>query len=102
MFAAQMREKGLKTFEKGPIEMELYVYLPQPKIDAKKTFKLGIDPETLLHFKKPDADNFQKLYCDVLNGIAYHDDSQIAIIHCEKRYSSNPRAEIFIKKIGEE
>ena len=32
------------------------------------------------HFrtKKPDLDNMVKLVCDAMNGIAYHDDSQIA------------------------
>lgn len=42
----------------------------------------------LIHPKvKPDADNIAKSICDALNGIAYHDDSQITCLIVEKRYS---------------
>lgn len=100
VLAAQMRQKGHLKLEDGPIEAEMYFYLPQPKIDAQRSIKRGIDPETLFHCKKPDVDNFAKWYADILNGLAYHDDSQISILHCEKRYSSRPRAEIFLRKGG--
>lgn len=40
--------------------------------------------------KKPDADNVAKAICDALNGIAYHDDSQITMLCVSKHYTKNP------------
>lgn len=40
--------------------------------------------------KKPDADNVAKAICDALNGIAYHDDSQITTLCVSKHYMKNP------------
>ena len=48
--------------------------------------------------KKPDIDNVVKVYADALNGIAYHDDTQIVSLVCEKYYSDQPRVEV---KIGD-
>lgn len=40
--------------------------------------------------KKPDADNVAKAICDALNGLAYHDDSQITMLCVSKHYTKNP------------
>lgn len=40
--------------------------------------------------KKPDADNVAKAICDALNGLAYHDDSQITMLCVSKHYTENP------------
>lgn len=40
--------------------------------------------------KKPDADNIAKAICDALNGLAYHDDSQITMLCVSKHYTKNP------------
>lgn len=48
------------------------------------------------HITKPDLSNLIKFYEDCLNGIAFHDDSQINSISSTKQYSQNPRTEIFI------
>ena len=44
--------------------------------------------------KKPDFDNIQKIICDALNGVAYHDDSQIVKADIEKVYSTMPHVEV--------
>lgn len=41
----------------------------------------------ILPLKKPDTDNIVKVVSDALNGVAYHDDTQIASIWAEKIYS---------------
>lgn len=46
--------------------------------------------------KKPDSDNIAKIICDSLNGIAYHDDSQIVELYICKSYSENPKVIVTI------
>ena len=47
--------------------------------------------------KKPDFDNIQKIICDALNGVAYHDDSQIVKADIEKVYSTTPHVEVNVE-----
>lgn len=44
--------------------------------------------------KKVDWDNAGKIICDSLNGIAYHDDSQIVDGRVRKYWSQRPRVEV--------
>jgi Holliday junction resolvase RusA-like endonuclease len=53
---------------------------------------------------KPDCDNLAKSACDALNGVLYHDDSQIVRLTVEKWHASadeSPRVEISIYAHGE-
>ena len=56
-------------------------------------------PTAMWLTKKPDSDNIIKIILDALNGICYHDDSQICRIYFEKKYSEIPKVEITIKEI---
>jgi len=44
--------------------------------------------------KKPDCDNIAKIICDALNGIVYHDDSQVVDLEIRKYYSDEPKVKI--------
>jgi Holliday junction resolvase RusA-like endonuclease len=47
--------------------------------------------------RRADWDNFHKLSCDALNGIAYEDDSQIRQMTVALAYDkANPRIEIAV------
>ena len=50
----------------------------------------------ILPTKKPDADNVVKIICDALNDVAWADDTQITVLHFEKRYGAIPYAEVTI------
>ena len=52
--------------------------------------------------KKPDSDNFLKVVCDSLNGIAYKDDAQIADTETHKWYGEEPRIEVTIREAAGE
>lgn len=39
---------------------------------------------------KPDCDNISKACLDALNGVAFHDDSQVAELHVYKTFSEMP------------
>lgn len=51
--------------------------------------------------KKPDIDNYVKLVCDALNGIAWEDDNVIANMVAVKMYDDNPRTEVNIYYLEE-
>lgn len=51
--------------------------------------------------KKPDIDNYIKLVCDALNGIAWEDDNVIANLVAVKIYDDNPRTEVHIYYLEE-
>lgn len=81
--------KGM-FFEKGvPLAMEIMAFYKMPQASKKKTVQMAsgeIRPMT-----KPDIDNIVKVIADSLNGIAYHDDSQIVACVINKYYSDTPR-----------
>ena len=49
--------------------------------------------------KKPDCDNIAKIVLDALNGIAYHDDAQVAELTVIKTYSRAPRVLVEITEV---
>lgn len=80
-----VREK--KTFfDKEPIEMYITAYFPIPKSTTKKD-RERIRNKELFPTKKPDADNIAKVICDALNGVAYHDDTQVVKLTVRKQYT---------------
>ena len=54
--------------------------------------------------KRPDFDNLEKLIADALNGIAYHDDSQVVVSHTYKWWAigGRPRTEVLIHPLTQE
>lgn len=64
-------------FADVPLEVAIYVTRALPKSRPKK---LQSEPDTY----KPDVDNIAKAVLDALNGIAWHDDSQIVSLFIEK------------------
>ena len=49
--------------------------------------------------KKPDCDNIAKIILDALNGIAFHDDSQIVTLEVFKYYSERPKVYVDIWEV---
>lgn len=62
----------------GALKTWIVFTLPRPKSKRRKRN----EPE--LHAIKPDADNLAKAVLDALNGLAWRDDSQIAVLEVEK------------------
>lgn len=63
----------------GAIEMEIVFQFKIPK-SWSKTKKSS----AYWHTQKPDADNLAKSIKDALNGLVYHDDSQICVLEVVK------------------
>ena len=93
------RQCGEKYIAGSPIGMHIVCYYGLARTDSKKKRQAKLEG-AIRPTKKPDWDNVSKAICDALNGVAFHDDSQI--VHCEvvKLYAENPRVEVGIWKIG--
>lgn len=68
----------------APIKLSATFFISKPK-SVKREY-----PSV-----KPDLDNYIKLICDALNGVAYKDDASIIKIEAEKLYSNTTG--IFLK-----
>jgi Holliday junction resolvase RusA-like endonuclease len=89
------REQGLYDKQlSGPLFLSMVCFFQRPKshfgtgknLDIVKKVK-----ECEYHVNKPDLDNIVKAAQDALKLLgAYSDDSQLAKIHCEKRWSLLP------------
>ena len=82
-----MAAENKKTFFDGePVEMYITALFPIPKSTTKKD-RERIRNKELFPIKKPDSDNIAKVICDALNGVAYHDDTQIVKLEVRKQYT---------------
>ena len=80
------------------LRAEIIAYFPIPKSTSKKK-RDEMERGLILPTKKPDTDNIAKAILDALNGLAYYDDAQVVHLEVQKRYSNEPRAEVFINDI---
>lgn len=48
---------------------------------------------------KPDLDNVAKAVLDALNGVIYEDDKQVIKLVAEKKYSLDPRVEVYVHEV---
>lgn len=90
---AMMTREPLET----PVAVYLYFRLPIPKSYTKKRSEAclnGSERPT----KKPDIDNLAKSVLDGLNGVIWHDDSQIVSLHLTKVYARNPGIDLLIRE----
>jgi Holliday junction resolvase RusA-like endonuclease len=101
-FENAVRQRAEKVFKKplqGPLRLEVTFFLPRPNYLIWKTKPMP----AIFHSKKPDASNFLKSIEDALNGVAYHDDGQIAQLEISKYYQAGgqgPWTQIEIREIG--
>ena len=77
--------KGGERLE-GPIKALIHVFYEIPQSATKKR-RTAILEGLELPTKKPDVDNIAKIILDSLNGIAFHDDSQVTNLVVEKYYT---------------
>lgn len=97
-FKHQIQRRGYLAPYEGPIMFKMTAHMPKPKSWSKKRSN---EAEGMPHITKPDSSNILKMYEDILNGIAYKDDSQIFLCLCEKYYSDKPKVEIQIISMGD-
>ena len=104
VFSYRSNNDGMAFEPNDMIHAKIVAYYLIPKGHYrfhKKTNTTDLDPKgqemlsgRLLPTKKPDCDNIAKIVLDALNGIAYHDDSQVVELMVQKRYSESARVEV--------
>lgn len=78
VIAYEFRERCLSMAPKGvPVRLHIVAQRELPKSRPKRV-------EWEHDTAKPDIDNIAKLVMDALNGVAWHDDSQVTSLICQK------------------
>ena len=72
-------------FDNKPLQVEITANFPIPKRTPKNQ-RIDMLAGCIRPTKKPDCDNIAKAILDALNGIAYHDDSQVVTLAVGKWY----------------
>ena len=84
---------------KGPVMLELAIYVGIAASWSKKKRQMAIDGE-IYPTKKPDSSNILKAIEDAMNEVAYNDDAQITDHHIRRRFSETPRVEVIITPLA--
>jgi Holliday junction resolvase RusA-like endonuclease len=84
--AAQAMDGG-PLFD-GPVEVFMTFAFPRPKSHYRTGKRSGeLRPDApVMHSKKPDCDKLVRAIGDGMTGVVYRDDSQISLLHVDKRY----------------
>lgn len=75
---AETPRADLDALFDGPVLVALEFHLPRPKSLPKRV---------TLHTKKPDVDKLARGTVDALNGVLFHDDSQVVEVRARKVYA---------------
>ena len=80
----------------GPLSIDITFFMKIPNsLSRLKQSRLNGQ----YHYAKIDLDNLLKLSWDVLSGIIFEDDCQIALCSSRKLWSDNPRTEFEISSL---
>ncbi len=80
---------GKEIEQKIPVRVHITAIYQIPK-DTSKAMRELMQEAKLFPVVKPDIDNVTKIILDGLNGIAWHDDSQVVSVLAEKEYGDEP------------
>lgn len=80
-----------------PISLRVIAHHPIPASWSKKKQQLALSGDCIPG--KPDLDNVAKAVLDALNGVIYLDDKQVVRLVAEKKYSFDPRVEVYVHEV---
>ena len=89
--AAHAKAAGVELVE-SPCEVVIDFVFARPKSHLRKNGLAKDAPE----LPRPDLDNMAKACLDSLNGVAWHDDSQVRRLVVEKSYGTEARTTVRI------
>lgn len=82
----------------GPVLTVMEIRLPIPQSWPKRKQQAAL-AGTEYPTKKPDADNVIKAIFDALNGVVWHDDTQVVDMVVRKRYAAVPGVAMEISRV---
>lgn len=95
----EYRKQGGRDYGERQLQVEITANFQIPKSKPKNK-RVEMLAGQVRPTKKPDCDNIAKAILDALNGIAYHDDSQIVTLAVEKWYlPDEPCVIVTIKEV---
>jgi Holliday junction resolvase RusA-like endonuclease len=80
-----------------PMSLRVIAHHPIPVSWPKKKQQAALAGDLIPG--KPDLDNVAKAVLDALNGVIYEDDKQVIRLVAEKRYSFEPRVEVYVHEV---
>lgn len=80
------------------VVVNILAFFEPPKSISKKK-RADMLERRIWPAKKPDSDNIAKVVLDALNGIAYHDDTQVIGLTVAKAYSEEAHLSITLRKL---
>lgn len=87
----------------GPIDLHVEIVLPRPKAHYRASKRAGTrtlrEDAPAWHASKPDTTKLLRALEDALSGIAWFDDSQVAMQSASKRYGEVPGVQIRIEPL---
>ncbi len=111
VYSSQETEAGLtylsiqRQFTRPPLTGAMHVdfefYFRPPKSAGVKKTQDMLDGR-IFHTSKPDFDNLQKFYCDVMKELVWIDDAYISSSTAKKAYSMDQRTVIRIYELSAE
>ena len=78
-----------------PMQLQVSCYYQIPKSWPNRIKQEAIDGDVFPKVK-PDLDNVVKAVLDALNDVVYLDDAQVVNLVATKRYSTEPRVEVYL------
>ncbi len=96
-----LAEAGDRSIDRAtPVTLRIIARFLPPKSTSRKKC-LDMLEGRLYPLKKPDMDNIVKVVADALNGVAYHDDTQVVKIVAKKAYSAVEGVHITVEEYTE-
>ena len=85
-------------FDRGtPVSLRIVIRFIPAKSETKSNQAKMLNGD-ILPLKKPDIDNVIKVVCDALNGVAYHDDTQVVMVNVKKVYSAIEGVDVTVEE----
>lgn len=82
----------------GPVWVTVMMAYKIPEGVSKKDREAMLEMEIVPNCR-PDIDNVLKAILDGLNGVAYHDDTQVAVVICERCYDETAYIEVDVSEL---
>ena len=92
-----VESEGMYLEAGTPVTLRIVARFLPPQSTSKKK-RLEMLEGKILPLKKPDMDNIVKVVADALNGVAYHDDTQIVLVQAKKVYSAIEGLDITVEE----